>query len=695
MQRDESHARSPCRARLVGLALALVTLAAYLPATRHGFVLYDDPEYLTQNRVVQAGLTLRGMRWAFTTFQGNLWIPLSWLSHMLDCEWFGVDPGAHHLVSALWHAANAALLFLVLRRMTGFVWPSAFAAALFAWHPLRVESVAWAAERKDVLSGLFFLLALGAYGRFAQGGGPLPSAMADPGAKGPNGQPPCSVSPPAFSIFYFLSLASFACGLMSKPMLVTFPLLLLLLDFWPLRRCELPPWPGWRRREAEPAWRRGLNRLLLEKVPFLALSVVVCVVTALASRGRAVGTEHYGLIDRAGNALAAYGSYLGKILVPVNLAIVYPLPARVPWGRAAAAAGVLALITALVWRARVQRPWWLIGWAWFVGTLVPVIGLVQVGTQALADRFTYLPFIGLAMALGCDGAFWARRWRLNPGLVVAAAAVVLVLCLAGTERQLRFWSSDERLFERALAVTADNPVAHANLGVALEQQGRRGEARAHYEAALELMPSLAQVHNNLANLLDEAGETNAALSHFLVARRLQPDAPLVRANYGSMLVKLGRFDEAAAEFEAAARLSPGDPRPFYLMGKALLRQGRPAEAVGRLQRALELDPNDVPSLVFLARLRAAETEAALRNGAQAVSLAERANALTGGDQPAVLEVLAMAYAEVGRFPEAQAAVRKAIAGSGAGDTNGVGELRERLKLFEASRPFRLAPAHER
>ena len=697
----------PSRQRLICLALALVTLLAYLPAARQGFILYDDPEYISQNRVVQAGLTLTGVRWAFTTFQCSLWIPLTWLSHMLDCEWFGVDPAAHHIVGALFHAANAGLFFWVLVRLGGALWPSAFAAALFAWHPLRVESVAWAAERKDLLSGFFFLLTLWAYSRFARGEPPLPSesqsSRSRSKARGPKlvvpaCEPILRLSPP-FSIFYFLSLASFACGLMCKPMLVTLPFVLLLLDFWPLGRLAPPAFriqpehdnTGGRGPSAikiTPRPRLDLRRLLWEKVPFFGLSAGACVVTALAARSDAVATEHYGLVERLVNALAAYGSYLVNLVIPLKLAIVYPLPARPAWGQAAASAVALTLITWMVWRARSSRPWWLTGWLWFLGTLVPVIGLVQVGTQAWADRFTYIPFMGLALAVGWDGALWVRRLRLRPAITGAVCGLVLTACLGATERQLGFWSSDEHLFQRALDVTPDNPIAHANMGVALEQQGRTQEARLHYEAALSRMPNLAQVRNNLANLLDRAGDTNAALAQYLEARRLQPDAPLIHANYGSMLMKLGRLEEAVAEFSEAARLSPADPRPPYLLGKALLRQGRSTEALKNLEHALEIDPNDVPALAFLARLLATDANASLRNGPRAVALAERANTLTGGEQPAILDVLAMTYAATARFAEAQAAARKAVDQTlAAGDTNALPELRQRLKLFESSQPF--------
>lgn len=681
------------RARLICLGLALGTLLAYLPASRQGFILYDDPEYVTQNRVVQAGLTMEGTRWAFTTFKGNLWVPLTWLSHMLDCGLFGADPAAHHFVGALFHAANAVLLFCVLALLTGTRWPSAFAAALFAWHPLRVESVAWAAERKDVLSGLFFLLAIWSYTRFARGGSPPRCDVREPGVGGSTvGAQAYEASPGGhspFSTFYFLSLASFACGLMSKPMLVTLPFVLILLDLWPLGLFEIPTTGRWRGLRAGhwPALR--WKRLLLEKTPFFALSAVACVVTALAARDQAVAMEHYGLAQRLGNAVAAYGGYLVRVLMPLKLAIVYPLPARPPWGEAAATAVVLGVTTWAAWRVRLSRPWCLTGWLWFLGTLVPVLGIVQVGTQAFADRFTYIPFMGLAMALAWEGAYWARRFQLKPALVAVVGGVVLALCLGATEYQLSFWRSDERLFGRALAVTPDNAVAHANLGVALEQQGRTREARLHYEAALGLMPNLAQVHNNLANLLAQAGDTNAALAHFLEARRLTPGAPLIHANYGSMLMKLGRLDEAITEFAEAARLSPADPRPYYLLGKARLRQGRPAEALGQLQKALDLDPNDVPALVFLARLLATDPDTSLRNGARAVILAERANTLSGNEQPAILDVLAMTYAETGRFTEAGAAARKALDRAvAAGETNTVSELRQRLKLFESNQPYR-------
>jgi len=642
--------------RWLGWALVLITFAAWLPAAWQGFILYDDPEYISQNRIVQAGLTAPGIRWAFGSFHGSLWIPLTWLSHMLDCEWFGADPAASHLVNALLHALNAFLLFRLLLGWTLSPWASTAAAALWAWHPLRVESVAWAAERKDVLSGLFLLLTLLAYDRFVR-----ERAVARAGGAAP-GRP-----------WYLLALFCCACGLMSKPALVTLPFGLLLLDYW--------PWGRWEKAR--------VGRLVLEKVPFLALSVVASLITTWAARDEAVGAAHYGLPDRVANALAGWLAYAGKILVPWNLALIYPLPARPPWGEAAGGLGVLVLLCGFAWAGRKRRPWWLVGVLWFFGTLVPTSGLVQVGTQAFADRFTYLPFLGLAFGAAAEGAAWARRPG-GPGRAVAAGAGVLLAALLGlAERQLRYWDSDEALFGHALAVNPANPAAHANLGVALERAGHPAEARRHYEQAISLMPNLAQIHNNLARLDEQAGQTNEALGEFDQALKYRPRDPVIRLNHGSLLLRLGRGAEAMTEFTEAARLAPADPRPLCQLGKAALRQGRHAEAAAWFQRALGLDPGDLASLVFLARLRATDSDAALRDGAAALRLAVRAYDLTGGGQPAVLEVLAVALAETGRFGEAQVMMSKAADQANAvGDTGAAARLRREAEVVGGRRPFR-------
>ena len=442
------------RPRIVCALLALVTLLVYLPVRHHAFVDYDDLDYVTENPMVQAGLTWSGFQWAFTTLDASNWHPLTWLSHTVDCQLFGLNAGGHHLVSVLFHATNAVLLLLLLWRLTGAFWQSAFIAALFAWHPLHVESVAWVAERKDVLSTFFGLLTLMAYVRYAQR-----RAKVD----------------------YLLALFFFACGLMSKPMLVTLPFVFLLLDYWPLRRVTGNGWQvtGDKKPVGKLSTRNssasafgcgatapkrsegGQLSTILEKWPFFALAAASCVVTFVAQqRGEAVAPlEKYPLSSRIENAAVAYVKYLFNSVYPVNLAVIYPLPKEIPWVQVVGAMMVLAVISWVIWRARRQRPYLLTGWLWYLGMLVPVVGLVQVGLQSMADRYTYLPLIGVFIGVVFGLGDLAKKLRLKSTVLILVAVFVLAGCLFATARQLRFWRDGETLFERALAVTKDNPIA--------------------------------------------------------------------------------------------------------------------------------------------------------------------------------------------------------------------------------------------
>jgi len=667
------------RPRFVALALALVTLLVYLPVRHHGFLLFDDPDYLTDNATVQAGLSWAGLQWALTTWHANNWHPITWLSHMLDCDLFGLDAGAHHLVSALIHAANAALLFTLLWRLTRRLWPAAVVAALFAWHPLRVESVAWIAERKDVLSALFGLLTLHAYVRYVES-----RSSAGAGDKRP---------PRRDRRFYGLTpvLGCFALGLLAKPMLVTLPFVFLLLDYWPLQRSPAgpdlePPAPAPEKSSvAKLSWRS----LVAEKWPFFALAAGSAIVTVLAQRAEAiVGLTPCPLEVRVGNAILSYGRYLLKTFWPADLAVLYPLSTHVPWVSVLAAAVVLVALSAYAWHFRQSRPHVLVGWLWFLGTLVPVIGLVQVGGQAMADRYTYIPSIGLCLALVWEAARWRPAGGRSAPATAAIAALVLVAAIACTDRQLRYWQDTETLFTHTLAVTTDNAVAHVNLGVALEAQGHRTPALRHYLEAVRINPDLAQAQNNLANLQDELGQSDDALSHYQAALRLKPNALLIQLNLGTLLVKLGRFAEAKDLYTAAAKAHPNDARPHYLLGKAWLRQNRSSEALAEFREALRRNPDDLPTLICLARFLAACSDPAMRNGPQAVAIAERANELTEGKRPAVLDVLAMAYAETGRYPDAQQAARRALEQISATEPTNTSAIQDRLRLYEASQPYR-------
>jgi tetratricopeptide (TPR) repeat protein len=692
------------RSRLLALLLALVTLLVYLPAAWHGFSLFDDTDYVTDNPVVQNGLTWAGLRWAFTTWHASNWHPLTWLSHMLDCELFGLNAGAHHVVNILFHAANVVLLFTLLRRLTGVLWPSAFVAALFAWHPLRVESVAWIAERKDVLSTFFALLALLGYEKYVAA---------------------AKVRNPKSKVFFAWSLFAFALGLLAKPMLVTLPFVMLLLDYWPLNRvagCKLPV-AGSAAAKIQPA---TFNlQLVTEKIPFFALAAISCVITFLAQHrgGMVVSLEEMPLGYRLANVPLAYLRYLEKMIWPAHLAIFYPLPKTFSALAVSLAIIALLLITALVWFGRKRSPWGFVGWLWFLLTLVPVIGLVQIGQAAMSDRYSYCPLIGLFIAITFAFHDGLKRIRVQPNFVAAGAGLMLGGCVVLTETELNCWRDDVALFSHAVSVTENNEPAHLDLGLALEAAGRKAEALAEYRTGLKLNPSrvktynyiaavladsgqtneaLAELqeglridpqdvptHNRLAKLLADSGHPNEALAEFQAALLINPKDTAVLKNFGTLLATLGRFDEAMRSYAEAARLNPADSRPPYLTGLALLKQNRDPDAIPFFRQALQTDPDNFQLLILLAQVLATDENSKARDGRAAFDLASKANALTGGDQPAVLDVFGMACAELGRFDEAQKAAQEALRLAAAnGSTNDIALMQQRLQLYQNHQPFR-------
>ena len=646
------------RPRIVGLLLAFITLLVYLPAAHHTFVMYDDGDYITENLVVQNGLTWAGFKWAFTTWHAANWHPLTWISHMVDCQWFGLNAGGHHLVSALFHAANAALLLVLLLRLTGAFWASAFVAALFAWHPMHVESVAWASERKDVLSTFFEMLALLAYARYAGL------------SKGES---------PKSKVFYALALVMFACALMSKPMPVTLPFVMLLLDYWPLQRFKVQEGSGFK-----------VQNLILEKIPFFLLSAASCAVTYISQRTTAVvSLKGMSLHLRLENMLVSYGRYLLKLFWPENLAVIYPLSSRFPWWQLTLAAAALVLTSWFAWRERRRFAYLPVGWFWFLGTLVPVIGLVQVGSQALADRYSYFPSIGIFIAVAFGARDLAERFQFSKIIIAVTAASILAACLVLTEKQLSYWRNDESLFRHAVVATGDNEIAYGNLGAALERQGRYKEAVAEYREALRIYPKNSDTHNNLASILDSLGDTNAALAEYQEAIRLDPKSIAPRDNLGTFFIETGRLDDAMKQYTEAARLEPKDAHPYYLMGKLLLREGRDGEAIQQFRRAAQFAPDDFQMLTYMARVLASDENAQARNGNTAYMLASKANALTDGVQPAMLDTIAMAYAELGRFDDAQQAVGDAIGLAGKYKLNDdVAAMTARLQLYRNRQPCR-------
>jgi len=600
---------SAFRLPAVCAVLFIGTLLLFSRAVPHDFLDLDDPDYVSQNPHVQAGLTWAGMHWAFTTDAGGNWHPLTWFSHMLDWQLFGSDPRGHHATSILWHALSAVMAFLALRRLTGAFWTSAVCAALFAWHPLRVESVAWVAERKDVLSVFFGLVTLWAYAAYAEK------------RRNPNAEP---------WRFYVFTLAAFAAGLSCKPMLVTLPFLLLLLDWWPLGRMNL-------------TLRTSCFVLLREKLPFFLLSAASCAITYLAQKkgGAIVGTVAFG--DRLANAMVSAAAYLGKFFWPFNLAIGYPRPAHWPAITVAGATLLVLAITALAlgqWR---RRPWLPVGWFWFLGLLVPVIGLVPVGIQAMADRYTYLPILGLQLAL-----LWTlREWSLPAAgqwLRPAVVALLLAGCAARTWNQLAVWQNSRTLYEHALAVTRNNYLAHTYLGTVLLNEHRFDEARLHFQTAVEIKPDYAVARLRLGLALEKLGRENEALAAYDELLRFKPDDPEVQFRCANVLARLDRDGEALPHYERTIQLRPDFEPAECNYADSLRALNRPADACAHYRRAIRLQSGAADAYFGLgvALEDLGRTEEALTACRQAVELKPKlADAqynlgvlLLNGNQPA-------------------------------------------------------------
>ncbi len=507
---------------LVAALLVLVTIALYWPAMRCDFINLDDLAYVTENPHVQGGLNWEGVKWAFgNTEQAASWAPLMWLSHMLAWQLFGPNAWGHHLINVLLHAANTALVFLVFRRMTGAAWRSLILAALFGWHPLRVESVVWITERKDVLSTLFWMLTLWAYVKYVEAG------------KAQNSRS---------SIWYGTALAMFVLGLMSKAMLVTEPCVLLLLDYWPLERFK-------------PS---SAQRLVREKIPFFVLAALASVVTFVAQQhgGAVASFEDLPLGARVGNALISYCRYLGKMFWPTDLAVFYPHPGYWPMEQVLLAGVLIIGISVVLFVKRRRYPFLLMGWLWFVGTLVPVIEVVQSGEQAMADRFTYVPSLGV-LILAIWGAYeLTRGWRHQAMVLSVAGSAAIVLCIGLTRQQLGYWKDNETLFRHALEVTENNYLAHKTLGDALAKKNQIDEAISQYQEAIRLKPNYADAYDNLGNALGMGGQIDEAIIQIQEAIRLKPDDAEAHNNLGIALFKKGRIDEAVIQFQEAIRLKP-------------------------------------------------------------------------------------------------------------------------------------------
>ena len=649
----------------IGFALVVVTLAVFWPAVHHDFLNFDDDLYVTDKPMVQQGLTFEGVLWAFSNFEASNWHPVTWLSHMLDCTLFQLFPGGHHLINVALHALNALLLFLLLQRMTGAAWRSALVAALFAWHPLHVESVAWVAERKDMLSTLFMILTIRAYVRYAE----------QPGV-----------------LRYAGMLAWFALGLMSKAMLVTLPLVLLLLDYWPLGRMH---WSSRQDTESDAAWplrlAPKLSTLFLEKIPLFGMAAAAGVVTLLAQKegGALQSLTALPLSTRVANATTAYAAYLGKTFWPADLAIPYPLRGHWEIAGVIASALILGAITVLVLLGHRRAQYLPVGWFWYLGTLVPVIGLVQVGGQAMADRYTYVPLIGLFMALVWAAAAWSAHWRVSQVAVATTSVAVVLACLVSTSGQLQYWQNSVVLFQNAIRVTGDNLGAHNNLGVALSDLGRSEEAMAHYFEALRIKPNYVKAHYNLSLEYVSRGQISQAITQLYETLWLSPTEPSVHNNLGVMLAQQERYPEAVSHLTAAVKLQPDYPKAHLNLAGALANQGRYPEALTHFRVATELKPDWPEALAGWAQALATCPDPTLRDGARAVPLAERACELTQRSQPPYLNTLAEAYAETGRFEEAVETAEEALRlASPNGQEQLAAQIQDRLRAYKTGRTGR-------
>ena len=657
----KSHGSNAQSVLWISIFLVIITFAVFAPVRQNGFVNYDDPIYLTDNPAVQAGINAQTIGWAFTTGYANFWHPLTWLSHMVDVALFGLNPAGHHLMAVLWHLANAVLVFLVLQSMTGALWRSACVAALFALHPLHVESVAWASERKDLLSAFFGLLTLWAYAKFTNRDLRLTSGSAE-GA---------SIVSRKSKIYYVLALVFFALGLMSKPMLVTLPFVMLLLDVWPLGRVTGSVWRVTRKateasglvtRHSSPDTHiagldtRYASRVILEKLPFFVLAAVTaCLAFWTQKQGGAITSlSTVPLWDRVGNAAVSYFRYLSKTIVPTGLSVFYPQEHWALWIVAAAIVGLIA-ITILAIRLRNTRPYLFVGWFWFVGILLPVSGLVQIGIFSMADRYSYLPLIGMFIAL-----VWAVDdvtvcWSKRGNFIGVGAIAALGACAVATTQQIRYWADTETLFAHAASVTKNNFLAEYNLAKYLAETGRTDQAVEHYLRVLDINPASFETHNNLSGLYIAQGKFDPALQHLGIALQLQPENAELHYNFA-----------LAASY-----------------------QGRLAEAVEHYKQCVRISPDYVPALHNLAWILATSTRDELRNGKDALQFAKHACDLTKFKEVRCLDALDAAYAEIGDFSTATLLAGKASEMAEAvGDKKLAEAAEKRLKAYYSKQAYR-------
>jgi tetratricopeptide (TPR) repeat protein len=621
----------------------------------HEFINFDDNLYVTENKHVLSGISLANLKWALTATYASNWHPLTWLSHMVDVQLFGLKAGRHHLVSVFFHIANALLLFLILHRMTKALWQSAFVAVLFALHPLHVESVAWTAERKDVLSTLFWMLTLGAYVFYTE----------RPGFRR-----------------YLPVLGFFVLGLMSKPMVVTLPFILLLLDYWPLGRFQpinqdrggshdavSPEKPASKKQKAanappkkavpaqehsvQPVQWSEIRPLLLEKAPLFLFSIISSVITFTIQQG---GTSLQALPTdtRIANALVSYGKYLGKTIWPRDLAVFYPHPEALPFWQVLGAALLLLSATFLVvWKIK-RHPYLGVGWLWYLGTLVPVIGLVQVGSQAMADRYSYVSLIGIFIMIAWGIPDFLKKWGHRKAVLGVLSGIAVLSCAVVTWEQVQLWRDSITLFSHTLKVTTDNFIAHNNMGTALAGQGENVDAIAHYRAALRISPEYVKAWKNLGIAYEESGRSAKAIEAYQQARRLNPNDAETWNNLGSAYGKAGQTAKAVEAIRQALRIDPAYDEAWNNLGNAYGENGETAKAIEAFQQALRINPKHTKAWnnIGVAYGESGQSVKAIEAFQRSLSI--------NPEQAGVWSNLAVAYSKHGQSAEAIEAYRQAL-----------------------------------
>lgn len=678
-------------------ALVVLTLALYWRVGHFDFINFDDPGYVTDAARVQMGLSWKSIAWAFTTRAMANWHPLTWISYMADVDLLGGRPGVMHLENAVFHAINSALLFILLFKMTGQRWPSAWAGALFAWHPLHVESVAWISERKDVLSTFFMLLSMIFYVRYVRA--------------------PRLLRYGAVTLF-------FALGLLCKPMIVTLPFVLLLLDFWPLRRLSDPSMAAPRILSRNPR-----NALIIEKLPLFFFAALGSMATYwVQSVGHAMASTHaMSLQLRLANATVSYVDYLQQTLIPRGLAIFYPHPGNLGAGhinftRVMFCAGILTILSLIAIASRRAMPWILVGWLWYLGTLVPVIGFVQVGAQGRADRYTYIPLIGIFVVVGWSGAWFAQRGTKYKAAMGTLGTAFCVAMMIVAWQQIGYWRDSETVLRHAIDVVPDNYIAHANLGeifdvrhdtknaedeynavlkikpnnpIALAdlaihaaERGDHSQALDYYERSLSGDSTSASTFNNYGNLLSNIGRHDDAVRAFKRALTLDPDGPKIYHNYALDLARQGKVGEAIPLWEKAIELKPGYTEAHYGLAQALLLAKNDRQAIAEFKAALATAPNRVDILAQLAWVLSTHSKAEFRDGPEGLRLAQRACELSNNKDALALDSLAAAQARVGQYSPAVQTAQLALALAAQQNLSDLWQqIARRISLYEKEEPY--------